>query len=404
MGQTNGNSRDAVILSGARTPIGRFMGVLSPVAATDLGAVAVRGAMERSGVDPEAVEEVIMGNVIQAGEGQAPARQVALHGGLPSSVGAVAVNKVCGSGLKAVMLASSAIRAGDGDVFVAGGFESMSQAPFLVKGIREGHKYGNMELLDANQVDGLYCTVECWMMGDAAEFIGEEFEVSRQAMDEFALASHQKAVAAQDAGRFKKEIVPVEVTGRKGTTTVDADEAPRRDTSADALMKLPGAFKQGGAVTAGNAPSLNDGAAALVVTSREYAESNGHAPLARVIAYGHAAVDPKWIFSAPAKAMPKVLQKAGWSLEDVDLIEVNEAFAAQVLANGRDMEQQGFKWPWEKVNVNGGAIALGHPLGASGARVLVTLIHALQDRGGKRGLAALCLGGGEAVAMAVEME
>lgn len=400
---SNGH-QDAVILSGVRTPTGKFLGALSSLSATDLGGIAVRESVQRAGIAPETVQEVILGNVVSAGVGQAPARQAALRGGLPATVGALTINKVCGSGLKAVMLASSAIRAGDGDLFVAGGMESMSQAPHLVRGIREGTKYGNMELLDANIVDGLYCAVECWMMGDAADFIATEFEVTRQQMDEFALTSHQKAVAAIDAGRFKNEIVPVEVRQRKDTITVDTDEPPRRDTSLEALAKLPPAFAKDGAVTAGNAPSLNDGAAALVIASRAYAEQNGRQPMARIVAYGHAAVDPRWIFSAPARAIPLVLEKAGWSLEDVDLFEVNEAFAAQVLANGRDLEQQGFAWDWSKANVNGGAIALGHPLGASGARVLVTLLYALQDRGLKRGMAALCLGGGEAVAMAVEIE
>jgi acetyl-CoA C-acetyltransferase len=404
MAETNGKQRETVILSGARTPIGKFMGGLASLPAPQLGAVAIRAAIERAGINPEAVQEVILGNVVQAGEGQAPARQAAIHSGLPGSVGAVTINKVCGSGLKAVMLAASEIGAYQGDVYVAGGMESMSQAPYLVKGVREGHKYGHMEMLDANVVDGLYCSIECWMMGDAAEFIAGEFEVTRQEMDDLSYKSHQKAVAAIDAGHFQREIVPVEVPQRKGSVTVAVDEIPRRDTSMEVLGKLPTAFQKEGTVTAGNAPGLSDGAAALVVASREYAEAHGHKPIARVVAYGHASLDPKWLFAAPAKAMPKILERAGWTLDDVDLIEVNEAFAAQVLANARDMEQQGHTWNWDKVNVNGGAIALGHPIGASGARVLVTLIHALQDRGLKRGLAALCLGGGEAVAMAVELE
>ncbi len=402
---TNGKSpRDAVILSGARTPVGRFMGALASLAAPELGGIAVREAVRRAGIDPAAINEVLIGQVVQAGAGQAPARQAALKGGLPSSVGAVTINKVCGSGLKAVMLAASAIRVGDGDLYVAGGMESMSQAPYLIKGMREGHRYGNTELLDANVIDGLYCATECWMMGCAAEFIAAEFGVSRQEMDEFALGSHRKAIEAIDAGRFKSEIVPVEIRRKKETLVVDTDETPRRDTSLEALAKLPPAFAENGLVTAGNAPGLSDGAAALVVASREYAESIGVRPLARIVAYGHAALDPKWLFAAPAKAMPLVLQKAGWSLDEVDLVEVNEAFAAQTLANGKDMAQQGHPWDWGKVNVNGGAVALGHPIGASGARVLVTLLHALHHRGLKRGLASLCLGGGEAVAMAVEME
>ncbi len=402
---TSGNGhRQPVILSAARTPIGKFMGGLSTLPAPELGAVAVRQAVQRAGIDPETVDEVIFGNVVQAGEGQAPARQAAIKGGLPPSVGAVTINKVCGSGLKAVMLAASAIKAEDADLFVAGGMESMSQAPYLVKGIREGHKYGNMELLDANVVDGLFCAFECWMMGSAAEFIAEEFEVTRQQMDEFSYDSHQKATEAIDAGRFKDEIVPVEVRQKKQVVTIDTDELPRRDTSLDVLARLPSAFSKDGPVTAGNAPGLSDGAAAVVVASRERAQQLGIKPIARIVAHGHAALEPKRLFAAPAKAMPLVLKKAGWTLDDVDLIEVNEAFAAQVLANGRDMEQQGFTWDWDKVNVNGGAVALGHPIGASGARVLVTLLHALKQRGGRRGLVSLCLGGGEAVAMAVEME
>jgi acetyl-CoA C-acetyltransferase len=261
-----------------------------------------------------------------------------------------------------------------------------------------------MELLDANVVDGLFCAFECWMMGSAAEFIASEFEVTRQQMDEFALDSHRKAVEAIDTGRFKDEVVPVEVKQKKQTMMIDTDELPRRDTSLEALAKLPSAFSQSGPVTAGNAPGLSDGAAALVVASRERAEELEVQPMARIVAHGHAALEPKWLFAAPAKAMPLVLNKAGWTLDDVDLIEINEAFAAQVLANARDMEQQGFHWDWSKVNVNGGAVALGHPIGASGARALVTLIHALKQRGGRRGLVTLCLGGGEAVAMAVEME
>ncbi len=404
MSASQSSPRDAVLLSAARTPVGRFLGGLAAIPAVDLGAAAIRAAVARAGIDPAAVDEVLMGNTVQAGEGQAPARQAALRGGLPPEVGASTVNKVCGSGLKAAMLAASAIRAGDGDLFVAGGMESMSQAPHLVRGVREGHKYGHLELLDANIVDGLYCSTECWMMGEAAEFIAGQFEVTRQEMDEYAFHSHRKAAEAQDAGRFAREIVPVEVRQKKEIIAISADETVRRDTSLEALARLPSAFTKDGAVTAGNAPGLSDGAAAVVVASREYAQAHGHAPLARIVAHGHAALEPKWLFAAPAKAMPLVLERAGWTLDEVDLIEVNEAFAAQVLANGRGMQQQGFAWDWQKVNVNGGAIALGHPLGSSGARVLVTLLHALQERGLRRGLAALCLGGGEAVAMAIELE
>ncbi len=396
--------REAVILSGARTPVGRLMGVLAGLSAPQLGAVVVRAAVARAGVNPEHIDEVILGQVVQAGAGQAPARQAAIHAGLPPTVGATTVNKVCGSGLKSVMMAASAIRAGDGDLYVAGGMESMSQAPFLIPDMRAGNKYGNAQLLDANVCDGLWCSFENWMMGEAGEHIAEAFEVTREQMDRYALESHRKAVEAIDTGRFKDEIIPVEVVDRKGTTVVETDEAPRRDTSLEALARLKPAFRPDGRITAGNAPGLNDGAAALVVASRARADEMGAKPLARIVAYAQAAVEPREIFTAPARAMPLALGRAGWSLEDVDLIELNEAFAAQVLANGRDMEQQGHNWDWAKVNVNGGAVALGHPIGCSGARILVTLLYALKARRLKRGLAALCLGGGEAVAMAVEME
>lgn len=392
-----------VIVSAVRTPMGRFRGALSPLKATQLGAIVVREAVRRANLpDPEAIEEVIMGNVVSAGLGQNPARQAAVFAGLPSTVGAFTVNKVCGSGLKAVMLAAQGIRARDGEVFVAGGMESMSNAPFLVYGRNGELRYGHAQLVDALLHDGLWCAFENWHMGDAAEFIAEQYGVTREEMDRFALESHRKAIAAMDSGAFRAEIVPVEVPGGKGkVTVVEADETPRRDTSLEALASLRPAFRPDGKVTAGNAPGLNDGASALVVTSLAYAEAHGLTPLARIVAYGHAAVDPKWIFSAPAKAIPKVLAKAGWSIADVDLFEVNEAFAAQVLANGKELADQG--WDWEKVNVRGGAIALGHPIGASGARILTTLLYALRDHGLKRGVAALCLGGGEAVAMAVEL-
>jgi acetyl-CoA C-acetyltransferase len=393
---------EAVILSAVRTPIGKFQGALSGVPAAQLGAIAVREAVERAGINPEEIEEVILGNVVGAGVGQAPARQAGVFGGVPPTVGATTVNKVCGSGLKAAMLAAQAIRAGDAELFVAGGFESMSRAPFLVHGRSGELKYGHTQLTDALLHDGLWDPFEDWGMGNAAEFIGEEYEVTREAMDNFALGSHQKAVAAQEAGKFKAEIVPVEITGRKGEVTlVDVDEGPRKDASLESLAKLKPSFKPDGKVTAGNASSMNDGAAALVIASRAYAEKHKLTPLARVIGYAQAAVEPKRLFSAPALAIPKLLKKIDWKLPDVDLIELNEAFAAQVLADGYALADQG--WDWARVNVNGGAIALGHPLGASGARVLTTLIHALKDRGLKRGIASLCLGGGEAVAMAVEV-
>jgi acetyl-CoA C-acetyltransferase len=394
---------EAVILSAARTPIGRFQGVLSSLPATQLGAIAVRAAVERAGIRPEDIEEIIMGNVVQAGVGQAPARQSGILGGIPATVSASTINKVCGSGLKAAMIASQAVRAGDADLFVAGGFESMSRVPYLVPGRSGELKFGNQTLTDALLYDGLWDPFENWAMGNAAEFIADEYEVTREAMDQYALRSHQKAVEAQEAGRFAAEIVPVEITGRRGeVTVVDRDESPRKDTSLEALAKLKPVFREGGKVTAGNSSPMNDGGAAVVIASREYAKAHNLTPMARVVGYAQAAVEPKYLFAAPAYAIPKLLKRIGWTLQDVDLIELNEAFAAQVLADGYALADQG--WDWDKVNVNGGAIALGHPLGASGARVLTTLLYALKDRGLKRGIASLCLGGGEAVAMAVEME
>jgi acetyl-CoA C-acetyltransferase len=398
------NDREAVILSAARTPSGRFQGSLSGIPAPRLGAIVVKAAVERAGVgDPTLIDEVIMGNVVSAGLGQNPARQAAIYAGLPESVGATTVNKVCGSGLKSVMLAAQAVRAGDGDLYIAGGMESMSRAPFLVYGRSGELRFGDAQLVDALLHDGLWDPFEDWGMGNAAEFIAEEYEVTRQAMDEFALRSHRKAIAASDSGRFKDEIVPVEVPGRKGQVTLfDTDETPRRDTSLEALASLKPAFQEGGKVTAGNAPGLNDGAAAVTVANRAYADAHNHRPLARVVGYAQAAVQPKYLFDAPAHALPRLLDKVGWSLAEVDLIELNEAFAAQVLANGYALLERG--WDWDKVNVHGGAIALGHPIGASGARLLTTLIYALKDRGLKRGVASLCLGGAEAVAMAIEIE
>jgi acetyl-CoA C-acetyltransferase len=402
-GDDMGKETEAVILSAARTPIGKFQGALSGVPATRLGAVAVRAAVERAGIKAEEIEEVLMGNVVQAGEGQAPARQAGVWGGVPATVGATTLNKVCGSGLKAAMMASQAVRAGDSQLLVAGGFESMSRAPYLVNGRMGELKYGNTQLTDALLNDGLWDPFENWGMGNAAEFIGDEYEVTRAAMDRFAFESHQKALAAQGAGKFNAEIVPVEIMGRRGeVSVVETDEGPRKDTSIESLARLKPSFKADGKVTAGNASSMNDGAAAVVIASRAYAEKNKLKPLAKVVGYAQAAVEPKYLFAAPAQAIPKLLDKIGWKLSDVDLIELNEAFAAQVLADGYALADQG--WDWSKVNVNGGAIALGHPLGASGARVLTTLIYALKDRGLKRGIASLCLGGGEAVAMAIEIE
>jgi acetyl-CoA C-acetyltransferase len=395
---------EAVILSAVRTPVGKFQGAFSGISAPKLGAIAIKAAVERAGLPKlEEVDEVLMGNVVQAGVGQAPARQAAIFSGLPFSVGATTLNKVCGSGLKAAMSAAQAVRAGDGQLFIAGGMESMSRAPYLVPGRTGEMRYGHVEMKDALVHDGLWDPFENWAMGMAAEFIADEYEVTREAMDQYAAGSHQKAVAAMDTGKFKDEIVPVEIPGRKGEITVVAtDEGPRRDSTSESLSKLKPSFKPDGKITAGNASSLNDGAAALVVSSRAYAESNGLKPLARIVGYTQAALEPKYLFAAPAYAIPKLLLKIDWKLTDVDLFEINEAFAAQVLANGYALQDQGFDWA--KVNVNGGAIALGHPIGASGARIAATLLHALKDRGLKRGIASLCLGGAEAVAMAIEME
>jgi len=401
---THTDSRtEPVILSAARTPMGRFQGALNPLSAPRLGAAAVRAAVERAGIQrPEEIDEVLMGNVVSAGLGQAPARQAAIFAGLPPTVGASSLNKVCGSGLKVGMLAAQAIRAGDAQLLVAGGMESMSNAPFLVDG-RAGLRFGHKQLTDALLHDGLWDPFEDWAMGMAAEWIAERFEVTREAMDRWSLESHKKAIAAIDSGKFEAEIAPIELPGKKGqTTTFKTDETPRRETSLEALAALKPAFKPDGRVTAGNSPGLNDGAAAVVFASRAKAQELGRAPLARVVGYAQAAVPPKELFYAPAVAIPRLLQKIGWTLAQVDLIELNEAFAAQVLADGYALSDQG--WDWGKVNVNGGGVALGHPIGASGARILTTLLYALKDRGLQRGLAALCLGGGEAVAMAVELE
>ena len=399
----NHNPKEPVILSAVRTPMGKFQGALSPLTATQLGAVVVRAAVERARIqDTRDIDEVLMGNVVSAGLGQAPARQAAILGGLPTSVGATTLNKVCGSGLKAGMIASQAIKAGDADLIVAGGMESMSNTPHLLRG-RGGLGYGHQQLTDALLLDGLWDPFENWGMGMSAEWIAEQYEVTREAMDRFSLASHQKAIAAMDAGKFDEEITPVEVRSRKGEVSlVSSDETPRRDTSLEKLAALKPAFKPDGTVTAGNAPGLNDGAAAVVYASREKAEKMGVLPMARVVGYAQTAFAPKEMFIAPARAIPALLKKIGWKMSDVELIELNEAFAAQALADGYALADQG--WDWARVNVNGGAVALGHPIGASGARVLTTLIFALKDRGLKRGLASLCLGGGEAVTMAIEIE
>jgi acetyl-CoA C-acetyltransferase len=397
------SNNDVVILGAARTPQGKFLGALAGQSAAELGKVAFRAAVQRSGIDAADVAEIIVGNVVSAGTGQALPRQISVGAGLPETLGGITVNKVCGSGLKAVMLAANGIKSGDGALYVAGGAESMSRAPYLNDNLRQGNKYGEVKLRDSLQSDGLWCSLCDWGMGNAAEFIGRELGITRAQMDEFAYRSHRLAAEATDAGKFKAEIAPVTLKGRKGDTVIDADEAIRRETTVEALAALKPAFESDGAVTAGNAPGMNDGAAALVVSSMAYAEAKGHTPIARVVSYGQAALDPKWIFYAPVKAIPVALARAGWTADDVDLFEVNEAFASQVLADLRGLERDGHRVPMEKVNIHGGAIALGHPLGASGARVLVTLIHALKANGLKRGLAALCLGGGEAVALCVEV-
>ena len=390
---------EPVILASARTPVGKFLGALSSLSAAGLGQVAARAAVERSGVAAADISEIILGNVVSAGVGQALPRQVGIGAGLPDTVGGFTVNKVCGSALKAVMLASNAIRTGDGDLYLAGGAESMSRAPFLDPTHRLGHKYGHTQLLDSLQTDALWCSLCDWGMGSAAEFIARELDVSREEMDQLALRSHQNAHAATTAGKFAAEIAPVTIKGRKGDTVITTDEPIRPETTLETLAKLPAAFETGGKVTAGNAPGMNDGASLLLVGSRAYAEAHGHAPVARIISYAHAAMDPAWLFYAPVKAIPLALQRAVWSMEDVDLFDINEAFAAQVVADVKGLKREGYTLPLEKLNVHGGAIALGHAVGSSGARVLITLIHALQDRGLKRGVAALCLGGGEAGAL-----
>lgn len=408
------DNREVVIVGAARTPVGRLLGGLGSQKPHELGGVAIQAAVERAGVDPATIYEVIMGHVLGAGAGQAPARRAALQANLPSSVGAASVNKVCGSGLKAVMLAANGIAAGEGDVYVAGGMESMSQTPFLAMGVREGYRFGDVTLRDGVLHDGLWCSLENWAMGSAAEFIARQFEVTREEMDAFAVQSHEKAAKATVSGRFKTEIVPVPVKGKKGQNSlIERDESIRAEfngegyqllTGREQLAKLPPAFEPNGQVTAGNAPGLNDGAAALVLTGRAEANRQQLTPLARIVGYTHFAVQPKWLFAAPAGAISRLLQKINWTLDDVDLIELNEAFAAQVLANGVEMVQRGHHWDWAKVNIHGGAIALGHPIGSSGARVLVTLLHALRQYGLRRGIASLCLGGGEAVALAIETE
>lgn len=392
------SEHQAVIVGAVRTPTGKFLGSLANFSAPELGALAIKEAVKRAGINPDAIEEVVMGNVVSAGIGQAPGRQAAVKAGLSVDIPAFTVNKVCGSGLKAVMLAAQAIRAGDAQVYVAGGMESMSNAPYLLRKARTGYRMGNAEMIDAVVNDGLWCAFENIHMGNEAEIIAEKFNVSREEQDRLALASHQKAAAATAAGRFKEEIVPIEIPQKKGTLILDTDEPIRADSTLEALARLKPAFQAGGCVTAGNAPGLSDGASATVVVDQAFARANGLTEMARIVAYASAAIEPRYIFAAPTRAVRRVMALSGLKISDFDLIEVNEAFAAQTLANGKELD-----WDWSRVNVNGGAIALGHPIGSSGSRVLTTLIHELRRRGGGRGLATLCLGGGGAVAMAVEV-
>ena len=397
--------RNAVIVGAARLPTGRFLGGLSPLTAPQLGARAIAAAVERSGVDPDALEDVIMGNVVQAGIGQAPARQAAIGAGLPATIPAVTINKVCGSGLKAVMLAAQAIRAGDIRAAVAGGMESMSNVPYLLQGYRSGVKFGDQTMVDALIHDGLWCAFGNCHMGGHAEYTALKAGVSREDQDAFAVESHRKAIAAIDSGAFAAEIVPVEIPGRRGQVTiVDTDEPPRRDTNLEALAKLKPAFAGDAppevtdpTVTAGNAPGLNDGAAATVVTSEAFARTNGMDILGRIRAYSVGATAPQDLFFAPIDAVRRLMEKEGTSIEDYGLIEVNEAFAVQALADARELGMD-----LDRVNVRGGAIALGHPIGASGARILTTLLYAMHDLDVDRGMATLCLGGGNAVALSVE--
>jgi acetyl-CoA C-acetyltransferase len=392
--------RESVIVSAVRTPTGKFLGALKSFTATQLGALAVAEAIRRAGVDPEIVDECIMGNVVPAGLGQNPARQAALNGGLPDHVAALTINKVCGSGLKAVMLADQAIRAGDIDIAVAGGMESMSNCPYLLPRVRDGLRMGNGEVVDSMINDGLWCAFEQCHMGQSGEVVAEHYKVGRAAQDEYAARSHQKAARARDEGAFADEILPIEIPQKKGAPLrVDRDEAIRDDTTVESLAALKPAFKKDGSVTAGNAPGVNDGAAALVVAAAERAKSLGVAPLARIVAQATSGLAPKFVLMTPVEAVHRVAEKAGWRLADVDLFELNEAFAVQAVAvlNELGIDR-------EKVNVHGGAVALGHAIGSSGARVLTTLVYALKRRNLKRGIATLCLGGGNGVALAIERD
>jgi len=391
-------TNEVVIVSAVRTPIGSFLGSLTNVAATQLGAIVIKGALEKAGVNPEQVDDVIMGNVLQAGLGQNPARQAALAAGVPQEASAITINKVCGSGLQAIHMATQAILAGDAEIVVAGGMENMSAASYVLKGARNGFKMGNQKVVDSMIEDGLWCAMNDYHMGITAENLADKYEISREEQDEFSAWSQQKAQAAIEANRFADEIIPVEIPGRKGQVTVfSQDEFPRFNTTAESLGKLRPAFRKDGTVTAGNASGINDGAAAFVVMSRKKAEELGVKPLVTVKANASAGVDPSIMGIGPVPAVKKALEKASLSLEDIDLVEANEAFAAQSIAVDRELQ-----FNKEKLNVNGGAIALGHPIGASGARILVSLIHEMQKRDAKTGLATLCIGGGQGVATIVE--
>jgi acetyl-CoA C-acetyltransferase len=392
------NADDIVIISGCRTPVGKFQGGLSELTATQLGAIAVREAVKRAGIeDLGQVNECIMGNVVSAGLGQNPARQAAIFGGLPPQVGAMTINKVCGSGLKAVALGAQAIQTGNAEVVVAGGMESMSNAPYLLPQARKGYRLGNAQIVDSMVNDGLWDIFNDYHMGVTGENVAEKYNITREEQDEYALNSHRKAVSAMKECRFKAQIVPVEIQTKKGTVVVDKDESPREDASIEALRALKPAFKKDGTVTAGNAPGVNDGAAAVVVTSFRKAQELGAKPMAKIVAQATSGVEPKWVMMAPVDAVRQIWRKTGWKNEDVDLYELNEAFAVQALGVSRELGLD-----LNKVNVNGGAVALGHPIGASGARVLVTLLYEMQRRDVHKGIAALCLGGGNAVAMAVQ--
>src|SRR6266496_4071792 len=394
------SNNEVVVISACRTPVGKFQGSLSDLSATQLGAIVVREAVKRAGIDPTKVDECIMGNVVSAGLGQNPARQAAIYGGLSPEVGAMTINKVCGSGLKAVALAEQAIETGNSTIVVAGGMESMTNAPYLLPQARKGFRLGNVEAIDSMIRDGLWDVYNDYHMGMTGENVAEKYEITRHEQDEFAVNSHRKAVAAIKECRFKSQIVPVELPAKKkGAPPVifDKDESPREDTTIEILRSLKPAFKKDGTVTAGNAPGVNDGAAAVVVTSAKRAQELGAQPMVRIVAQATSGIDPKWVMMAPVSAVRKIWEKTGWKNEDVDLYELNEAFSAQALAVIRELGLDP-----NKVNVNGGAVAIGHPIGASGARVLVTLIYEMIRRNVQRGVATLCLGGGNAVAMAVE--